>query len=124
MFEAKISDSARALVGLLLLTVGCGAPGAEIEDEGTLNILVENDKFAGTDHHYTNGLQFSYLSPKDDVPQLLRRFASVLPGIPDGSDLRAGYSFYLLGEIAATPWWHYHLVALLMKTPLPTLASN
>lgn len=100
MFEAKISDSARALVGLLLLTVDCGAPGAELEDEGTLNILVENDKFAGTDHHYTNGLQFSYLSPKDDVPQLLRRFASALPGIPDGSDLRAGY---LLGHNIYNP---------------------
>lgn len=59
---------------------------------GTLNLVIENDKFSGTDRHYTNGLQLSYLSPKDDVPALLRAFARILPGVSNDAALRAGFS--------------------------------
>ncbi len=34
----------------------------EVGPKGTFNILLENDIFAGTDRHYTNGLKMSYLS--------------------------------------------------------------
>jgi lipid A 3-O-deacylase len=104
MFETRISTSCKVIVGLPLLVVGLGAPGAAEEGleepEGTFNVLVENDKFAGTDRHYTNGLQFSYLSPRDTVPSFLKAFAAVLPGIPEGSALRAGY---VLGHNIYTP---------------------
>ncbi|MGH8609740.1 MAG: lipid A-modifier LpxR family protein, partial [Gammaproteobacteria bacterium] len=104
MFETRISTSSKVIVGLPLLAVGLGAPGAAEEGleerEGTFNVLVENDKFAGTDRHYTNGVQFSYLSPRDTVPGFLRTFAAVLPGIPEGSALRAGY---VLGHNIYTP---------------------
>lgn len=89
------------LIGLGLCFVGFGVVAAEEKiPEGTFNVVVENDKFSGTDRHYTNGLQLSYLSPKDQVPQLLRGFAGILPGIPDGAALRSGY---VLGQNIYTP---------------------
>ncbi|MCA1854285.1 MAG: lipid A deacylase LpxR family protein, partial [Beggiatoa sp.] len=64
--ETRISTSCKVILGLPLLVVGFGAVGAKEEGpEGTFNLLVENDRFAGTDRHYTNGLQLSYLSPRD-----------------------------------------------------------
>jgi hypothetical protein len=35
------------------------------EESGTFNFLWENDTIAGTDHHYTNGVELSYLSIED-----------------------------------------------------------
>jgi len=32
-----------------------------------------------------------------------------------------GYPFYLLGELSVRPWWHYHLVAWALKTPLAAI---
>ncbi|MEO7775450.1 MAG: lipid A deacylase LpxR family protein [Steroidobacteraceae bacterium] len=32
------------------------------DEEGTFNFNLENDEIAGTDRHYTNGVEFSYLS--------------------------------------------------------------
>jgi lipid A 3-O-deacylase len=32
------------------------------DDKGTFNFNLENDEIAGTDRHYTNGVEFSYLS--------------------------------------------------------------
>jgi hypothetical protein len=37
-------------------------------------------------------------------------------------DLAGTYHHYLLGRISETPWPHYHVVAFLVKTPLPALA--
>ena len=68
--------------------------------EGTLSILVENDRFTGSDRHYTNGFMMSYLSGKDAVPRWLRPFAELLPGIPQGAALRTGYT---LGHSIFTP---------------------
>ncbi len=43
----------------MLLAICVGWNGAAA---GTFNLLVENDAFAATDRHYTNGVQISYLS--------------------------------------------------------------
>lgn len=58
----------------MLLGAACFAQPAV---SGTLNVLIENDSFAVTDRHYTNGLQISYLSDPlgdqsaaSDQPQL------------------------------------------------------
>ncbi len=32
-----------------------------------------------------------------------------------------GYLYYLLGEVSDSPFWHYHIVAFLLKVPLPIL---
>lgn len=36
---------------------------------------------------------------------------------------REGYAFYLLGELSVRPWWHYHIAAWALKTPLAALLS-
>ena len=73
---------------------------AEVEKEGTFNLLIENDKFTGTDQHYTNGIQISFLTGKDNVPNWLRAVAVYLPGISDYAALRTGY---VIGHNIYTP---------------------
>lgn len=68
--------------------------------EGTFTVLVENDKFTGTDQHYTNGLQIGYLTAKDDVPNWLRTGARYLPGVQESAALRTGY---VIGHSIFTP---------------------
>ncbi|MEE4376648.1 MAG: lipid A deacylase LpxR family protein [Candidatus Competibacteraceae bacterium] len=73
---------------------------AQQPPRGTFNLLIENDKFTGTDRHYTNGVQLSYLSGKDRVPRWLRNTARYLPGIQTTAALRTGY---VLGHSIFTP---------------------
>lgn len=79
---------------------------AQDSPKGTLGFLVENDKFTGTDEHYTNGIQLSYLSGKDDLPNWLRTAARYLPGVQESAALRAGYvlghSIFTPGDTSAT----------------------
>ncbi|MGB4874629.1 MAG: lipid A deacylase LpxR family protein [Candidatus Competibacter sp.] len=72
----------------------------QYRDQGTLGFLVENDKFTGTDEHYTNGVELTYLTAKDDVPQWLRSAAVYLPGVRESAALRTGY---VLGQSIFTP---------------------
>ncbi|MBV5336137.1 lipid A deacylase LpxR family protein [bacterium] len=52
---------------------------------GVFGVSIENDIFADTDRHYTNGVRFSYLSAESDVPAWLERAAGALPMFsPDG----------------------------------------
>lgn len=60
-------------------------------------------------------------------PGMLRGFPTPLPrGVADGIEAQlaeAPYPAYLLGELREGGGWaHYHLVAFLVKTPLPALA--
>jgi len=86
------------ITGLFILSTATAA--AQQAREGTLGFLVENDKFTGTDQHYTNGVELTYLSAKDDVPQWLRAAAVYLPGVSESAALRAGY---VLGQSIFTP---------------------
>lgn len=91
------------LFGFLLSfssTILAQQPQPQQQPRGTLSLLVENDKFTGTDRHYTNGVQLSYLSAKDDVPRWLRATAQYLPGIQESAALRTGY---VLGHSIFTP---------------------
>ena len=93
------------LTGFALSAPGLSQPAedaapAPAVPKGTLSVLVENDKFTGTDRHYTNGLLISYLSGKDRVPGWLRTASSFLPGVEDDTVLRAGY---VLGQSIFTP---------------------
>ncbi len=89
---------------LLLAVLTALAPATSLaqsnESKGTFNFLVENDIYTGTDQHYTSGVQFSYLSGRDDLPGWLRTTAGALPGIADGAHLRAGFQ---LGHSIYTP---------------------
>lgn len=104
------------------------APSAK-KNKGTFSLLVENDRFTGTDRHYTNGVQLSYLSGKDNLPGWLRTAARYLPGVDDEAALRAGYvvghSIFTPNDIALTtaqpddrPYagWLYGGAALIAET--------
>lgn len=90
----------RISAALALLTMVQLAAAQARELCGTCTVLVENDVFTGTDRHYTNGLQLSYLSGEDAVPRFIRRFAELMPYVADNAVLRAGY---VLGHNIYTP---------------------
>ena len=59
-------SSARASFIALLLACGAGLPASASEETGkhwTFSIFFENDLFADTDQHYTNGLKLAWVSP-------------------------------------------------------------
>lgn len=70
------------------------------DDNGAFTFLWENDVIAGTDHRYTNGLEFSYLSVENHLWDWFRTGSSVLPGVDRNDDLRVGLS---LGQQIFTP---------------------
>jgi lipid A 3-O-deacylase len=47
-------------------------------------MVLENDKFAGTDRDYTNGIRFSWLSSEENMPEWSRNVANHLPLAADG----------------------------------------
>ena len=54
------------------------------DDKGIFNVVWENDKFAGTDRDYTNGIRFSWLSAEENMPEWSRTVADNLPLAPQG----------------------------------------
>jgi lipid A 3-O-deacylase len=54
------------------------------DDKGIFNMVWENDKFAGTDQGYTNGIRFSWLSAEENMPAWSRNVADMLPLAPEG----------------------------------------
>jgi len=69
-------------------------------DGDVFTFLIENDVIAATDQHYTNGLEFSYLSVQNGVPGSLRPGVAVLPGVEREDIMRFGIS---LGQQIYTP---------------------
>lgn len=82
-----------------VLSIWCCTAIAE-ETRGTWNLIVENDSFTGTDRDYTSGVQLSYLSAEDRLPNWLRAAAALLPAIDAEAGLRAGFQF---GHAIFTP---------------------
>ncbi len=83
------------------LGLAAPAPARAEEEKGIFNIQLENDLFInGTDQHYTHGGRIAWLSAQDDVPQLLREWASVVPVFAAQGKLRVSYS---LGQNIFTP---------------------
>ncbi len=70
------------------------------DEKGAFTVLWENDAVAGTDHHYTNGVEFSYLSVEDHLWDWFRKSSEVLPGVGPNDRLRVGLS---LGQSIFTP---------------------
>ena len=73
---------------------------AHAGDGDVFTFLIENDIIAGTDQHYTNGLELSYLSVQDGVPGSLRPGVALLPGVAREDVMRFGIS---LGQQIFTP---------------------
>lgn len=61
------------------------------DDRGIATIAWENDRWASSDQHYTNGMRLSYLSPEAGIPTWLDKGAGSLPFF--ARDGRKRYSF-------------------------------
>ncbi|MEX2629087.1 MAG: lipid A deacylase LpxR family protein [Tistlia sp.] len=101
--EPNRARRGQARARLLLLAAALAlwplAPAAA-EDGGTLSLVVENDLFARTDRHYTNGVRLSWLSSPRETPGLVVRAARWLPFFPDGGSVRTSFA---LGQNMYTP---------------------
>lgn len=91
------------LPATLLLLVSLQASAAlgadnRAHEPGTLTLLVENDAFAATDHHYTSGFEVSWLSAPRPAASFASRLAESLPG--GGAQVRVGWQF---GQSIFTP---------------------
>lgn len=84
----------------LLAAVTLAPRTACSDEEGAFTFLWENDAIAGTDHRYTNGLEFSYLSKENALSGGARTGSTVLPGVADKDVLRFGVS---IGQQIYTP---------------------
>jgi hypothetical protein len=69
--------------------------------KGTWSLIDENDLFGGTDRNYTNGLQFSWLSAKNDLPPAIDWMTDRLSFLAKpGADWRYGF---VAGQTMYTP---------------------
>lgn len=57
----------------------------EEDHKGILNVVIENDVFAGSDSDYTNGIRFAWLSAEDHMPDWIQSVAGVLPVAGEGN---------------------------------------
>ncbi len=89
-----------AAAGVALSALWPFAAAAQDDDKWMFNLQVENDLFAGSDAHYTNGIRLSLLSPEGAVPEWVRSGADLIPMFPIGGRLRVAYS---LGQNMYTP---------------------
>lgn len=74
------------------------APSAS--SAGVLNLVIENDVFAGTDFYYTNGILFDYVSNLNKAETTLGNFIYGLPNIDAGDNIYTGIH---LGQQIFTP---------------------
>ena len=80
--------------------VQSGEPPAEPADMGILVLELENDRFAGQDRHYTNGVRASWITPDGGVPGLLRDVGDLIPFFPGDGELKNSWS---IGQNMYTP---------------------
>ena len=75
----------------------------EKSELGTFTVQFENDLFAGSDQHYTNGIRLSWLSPEGDSLEPLncvRDFLEALPLVENNDLTRFGLA---MGQEMYTP---------------------
>jgi hypothetical protein len=103
-----------AAAGLLALAVCAGAAPLRAQDaasdppgrgaggagsRGTFNLVLENDRIANTDRHYTHGTYLSYVTGDGAVPKWAAEAGGALPGLAGEID-RVGF---VLGQTIFTP---------------------
>ena len=83
-----------------MLVLAPTVPRAEMP-RGTLTLLLENDRFADTDRHYTHGTRIAWVSEEKDAgPEWVRRLLDNIPLIAKMSESRIGFA---LGQNIYTP---------------------
>ncbi len=74
--------------------------------QSVVNLLVENDVFAGTDRNYTSGVMLNWVSGIDEGPKRLRDLGIALPGIERDDHMHValslGHEIYTPTDISAT----------------------
>lgn len=92
-----------ALLGLLVLLLAALPANAQPVDDDSrpiFNFTFENDLFADSDGHYTNGIQFSWLTGVQKDSSWLRDAAEAMPVLDPATKLRFDYTF---GQQIYTP---------------------
>lgn len=92
-------------VGAVMIVLGVQATafaqsGSASYLDGTLSFVLENDLFANTDRHYTNGVHVSWLADPGAEPRWATDAARRLPVFADAEDLRVELA---LGQNMYTP---------------------
>ncbi len=75
------------------------------DQSGIFNIVIENDLFVGSDSDYTSGVRFAWLSSEDNVPDLARSIARLLPLAGTGSkriSVAVGQSMFAPEDLSRT----------------------
>ncbi len=73
---------------------------ASKDEKGIYSFMLENDIFASTDKHYTNGVRFSYLSPETSVNEYVEDIANKFLFFKTCAKKRYSYAF---GQSMFTP---------------------
>lgn len=119
MTQSKIKSLfMRYLLSILIL---CSTPFSAVAEEmspdgqtpktsdakpkGNWNLINENDLFGGTDQNYTNGLQLTWLSPRNDLPSSIQWATDKLgfmakPGADWRYGIIAGQSMFTPNDIS------------------------
>ena len=102
------------LIVIILFVTGsadCYADHPTTDKSWTFTFRFENDLFAGTDRHYTNGIKFSWISPdlsrfrdSEKLPDWAKIFVSTLPysqteGLQRNIAFSVGQSMYTPADI-------------------------
>jgi lipid A 3-O-deacylase len=83
--------------GIAFIIASTPAFAEEKDDKGVFNVVIENDKFAGSDRDYTNGIRFAWLSSEEQMPHWIQEVAGVLPLAAKGKkriSIAAGQSMF------------------------------
>ncbi len=117
-----------AQVFTIALPVWAEEERIEADDKGIFSLVWENDKFAGTDRDYTNGVRASWLSSEENMPGWTRAVANNLPLAPEGHkriSVAIGQSMFAPEDLKSTalvagqqPYagWLYGSVGLVSDT--------
>ncbi|MDP6952723.1 MAG: DUF2219 family protein, partial [Alphaproteobacteria bacterium] len=75
-------------------------PAAAEERLGTLTVMIENDRVANTDRHYTHGTRIAWISPAGDTPGWGDSLIEAVPLFDASGERRIGYG---AGQLIFTP---------------------
>jgi len=105
IIRAMACAVALIMMGAVVSLAQAGEPKKPDRTElGTLSIKFENDLFAGTDRHYTNGLRISWLSPEGGTAyEPLQQVESVLQTVAQKYDRDKTRFGWAVGQDIFTP---------------------
>lgn len=95
LLSAGADESAAAVAAVPEAPARRGLPR-----EGVWSVVFENDVFANTDRHYTNGVRIARLSPLGEDVDMLKNALAAFPLLSRSADIRTEWS---IGQSMFTP---------------------